>query len=149
MPVLPSPPPAMGSGGATSDGLEFDFPSGNKYDAQGNIIKSNSTSLERYYPVNDGFDNAGYEILELKKNTVLARYGDEAGYFLTDPKTPESFLNLPGGTKGRVYNEYIVKKPFTVKYGGVNGSLGGSSTKQYLSPNSIEWLLNNKYLIIK
>jgi RHS repeat-associated protein len=85
VPVLPSPPPAMGSGGATSDGLEFDFPSGNKYDAQGNQI----FSLKDSYNGKEVVNNLGIETtVEIPESFIpeLTRNGD--GVIYHNPSLP-------------------------------------------------------------
>lgn len=96
----------------------------------------------------------GIEYKMLPAGTVLSRWGDECGTFLSDIDTSYDQLELPVVQDKNERTLYEVVKPFPVEISRIalqpwnqkGGSTDGSSALQYKAPVPVKELLQEGYL---
>ncbi len=103
------------------------------------------------YPPNNGAV-AGTEVnVTLLPGQMLGRYGDptEKSHFLTVAGADSNTLALPPNTDPLKYHVYEVIKEIPNAVQSIISDWGGSSGGglQYDTPQPIQWLLDNGYLI--
>ena len=87
----------------------------------------------------------------LEKGTILDRYGDNDGSFLSPEGVPFDQRALGPGDGNRTYRRYKVLKPLPVLEGEIVSAFGKSGGGTQFLPNlpdrvNIEWLIQNDYL---
>ena len=93
------------------------------------------------------------EYISLPEGTILRRWGDEDGTFLSDPGTPYGSLELPTVQEKNPPHLYRVQKPFPVEISRVAVQPWNDGEKrdkqpalQYRAPAPVQELLNHGYL---
>ncbi len=105
---------------------------------------------EYYYPENLGFKGEVREAV-VPVNTIIDRYGDKGGAFLSSPDSSFSERALPPGDGKREYHKYKVIKPLPVIEGKIESAFGKNGGGKQMLPNldervNVKWLLDNKYI---
>ncbi len=115
-------------------------------DAAGSDLGGQCPWSNYVYPPNNGF--LGEPTPEvLPPGTDVGRFGDPGGSFFAPAGTEPQLLSLPPGTIDLPYTTYTVIRPLPVYSGPAApwfGQPGGGA--QYLSPNSVGWLVEQGYL---
>jgi hypothetical protein len=137
----------MRCGKPCSRGLEMPgekYPSGG---AQGTLDTiAEGQRLTTYYPPNSGF--AGTQIEEtLQPGTMIDRFGEDAGRFVSPTGTPVPMRSLPPGAAEGQYSSFTVLQPIQVQSGTTMPWFGqpGLGT-QYELPQSVESLLESGHI---
>lgn len=106
------------------------------------------------WPTDDGFDGKPQEKM-LRPGTVVDRYGDEKGSFVSPEDVPFEKRSIPSGFKSKPLKRYIVKKPFIVQSGPATshfGQPGGATQYKLVDPAdtskkfTLAELIEDKYL---
>ena len=103
------------------------------------------------YPPNNGAVPGTEKTVTLEPGTTVGRYGEpsETSVYLTKPGTPIEQLSLPPGQDSSQFIEYFVAKPIPEVTEGIIapwwGQPGGGT--QYITPYTLNWQINNSYLI--
>ncbi|MDP1540268.1 MAG: glycohydrolase toxin TNT-related protein, partial [Moraxellaceae bacterium] len=103
-----------------------------------------------YYPEKLGFVGQP-KPGTIKEGTILDRYGDNDGSFLSPHGVPINQRALPPADEVRVYRQYEVLKPLPVLEGKIAPAYGSAGGGIQLLPNftdivNIDWLIRNGFL---
>jgi hypothetical protein len=112
------------------------------------LVSSGTKGNSINWPPNNGAVPGTEREVRLGSGTVVGRYGDDAGKYVTNPGTPPELLSLPPGTNTAHYNEYTVLNDIPnvqqAEAAPWFGQPGGGT--QYLLPDSIRGLRNDGYI---
>ena len=117
-------------------------------DRQNSWYKRNG---EINYPPNNGAVPGTEKVVTLNPGDRIGRYGNitPTSTFVTKPGASSSQLSLPPNTDPSVYQEFIVIKPIVDAEAAIIAPWGNSCGGgiQYNLPNTLQWLIDNGYLI--
>ena len=104
------------------------------------------TSLTSYYPASDGFIGEA-ESTTLEPGTIVDRYGEENGRFVSPAGTPAEMRSLPPGSLDRPYNAYRVTNSINVMSGRISPAFDQIGLGiQHVLPDSVGNLVDQGFL---
>lgn len=103
-------------------------------------------AVAEYWPAAKGFLGK-IENSVLGEGTLIDRYGNESGTYVSPAGTPAPMRALRPGTLEKSYNAYRVTQPISVMTGRVAPAFGQIGLGvQHVLPDTVENLINGGYL---